>query len=666
MRLFSFIVFVCLPLTSTQAEMARDEVYGMDLRELLTKEIEIFSPGISKSSDAKSVPGIVSVITSEDIKRHGWRTLSDAILSIPGFSQLHNDDEYIYAPRGIYATTNQKVLVMRDSHVLNEPVLDLVHLDYSIALDSIDRIEVIRGPGASTYGNAAMGAVINIITRKGNYNNVSARVGDHGQQDIDVTFSKKADDYYYTLYGRYSNADGESREVSAAEDSSTQNPKSGTHVVGDFPNNYNLGFIAGKGGLSLSTSYQHDEMNIHWGLQGQNTTAASLAHEPKFELDSLHMDLKYEHQFSNKLSASFNHYYDNVDLFIVKNDGEITQEESMGSVLDIGWKAQKVGLDYIVNFTQSDELSYSAGINYEVRTYGENYLERHTATTITPIDFFEEGDDSRSAVYAQVDWQAVDWLKAVVGGRLDSFSDYDSSFNPRVALLFTASETISAKLIYTTAFQTPGFSYQNSVAVETGSIDALQPEELTSYQAVLRYENLNSNYYVQASYFNNHLDNLIQKPGAYRVNSGEFASRGIELEARTIFYDWDIRAFYTYLEPDSANIDELTLAAKVNEDEFKHIASDVVYISANYTLFNNLDFNLNSRYETGFVNNENRNEDSKMIFNSTLIAKDVFYGIDCSLSIYNLLDEQYEVGDTGLSTQPQQGRWFLVGVEKEF
>jgi len=567
---------------------------------------------------------------------------------------------------GVYATTNQKVLVMRDSHVLNEPVLDLVHLDYSIALDSIERIEVIRGPGASTYGNAAMGAVINIITRKGNYNNARVRVGDFGQQDYDVTLAQKTADYYYTLYGRFSTAEGETRTIHSDDDSSKEYPQTGNHTVGDFPNNYNFGLTAGVGDLSFSASYQHDAMNIHWGLQGQNTDANELAHQPTFELDSFHMNLKYLHQFSRKFSASFNHYYDNADLFIVKNDGEITPQEIKGTVLDIGWKAQKIGLDYIVNFEQNDVINYSAGINYETRKYDENFLERYSATKITPIDFFNEGSDTRGAVYGQMDWQVNDWFKTIVGGRYDYFSDYDSSFNPRIALAFMINKAVSAKLIYTTAFQAPGFSYQNSVAAETGSIDSLQPEDLSSYQAVLRYEDPQEHYYLQASYFNNQLDNLIQKPGAHRVNSGEFASQGIELEARTVFYDWDIRGFYTYLEPDVSHIDELTLAAKVNGDEFKHIASDSIYLSANYTFFQNLDFNINSRYETGFINNEGQDVSSKVLFNSTLIATDSIWGLDFSLSIYNLFDEQYEIGDSGLSTQRQPGRWFLIGASKQF
>jgi len=99
MRFIIFIVVFFVPVISL-ADNVREEVYSMDLHELLTREIEIFSPGISKGSDTKSVPGIVSIITQDDITRHGWRTLSDAIMSIPGFSKLHNDDEYLYAPRG--------------------------------------------------------------------------------------------------------------------------------------------------------------------------------------------------------------------------------------------------------------------------------------------------------------------------------------------------------------------------------------------------------------------------------------------------------------------------------------------------------------------------------------------------------------------------------------
>ena len=115
-------------------------------------------------------PASISVITAEEIHRFGYRTIAEVLTSVRGI-YTSNDRNYTYLGLRGFAETgnyNNRVLVLVDGHRLNEPQADAVYLglESSVAIDDVERVEVIRGPGSSLYGTNALLGVINIITRK--------------------------------------------------------------------------------------------------------------------------------------------------------------------------------------------------------------------------------------------------------------------------------------------------------------------------------------------------------------------------------------------------------------------------------------------------------------------------------------------------------------------
>ena len=142
----------------------------------------------------REAPVITSVVTAEEIRRMGARTLNDVLLTLPGFSHVQDHNEYYAAFRGIYGSSQQKILVLRDGHRLNSRSYSEANFDYAISLDNVERIEVLRGPGGSLYGDVALTAVVNIVTRSGEDIDgweTTAGAGSWGQRRFSLVAGKR-------------------------------------------------------------------------------------------------------------------------------------------------------------------------------------------------------------------------------------------------------------------------------------------------------------------------------------------------------------------------------------------------------------------------------------------------------------------------------------------
>ena len=146
---------------------------GVDLAEETIVFLNIPSVfGASKYEQALSVaPSSVTIVTADEIRKYGYRTLADLLRSVRGFFVTYDRNYSYVGVRGFGrpGDYNTRILFLIDGHRLNDNVYDgaLVGTDGFLDVDLIKQVEIIRGPSSSLYGTSALFGVVNIVTKRG-------------------------------------------------------------------------------------------------------------------------------------------------------------------------------------------------------------------------------------------------------------------------------------------------------------------------------------------------------------------------------------------------------------------------------------------------------------------------------------------------------------------
>ncbi|MGH9344665.1 MAG: TonB-dependent receptor plug domain-containing protein [Terriglobia bacterium] len=167
---------------------------------------------VSKRPEKLSrAPAAIYVITQADIERSGARNIPDLLRMVPGVDVAQIDaNRWAISIRGFNDLYSDKVLVLIDGRTVYTPVYSGVYWDQiDVPLNDIERIEVIRGPGATVWGANAVNGVINIISKSAkDTQGVSATLGAGSAETTDDevqyggAIGKKG---YYRVFGHYAN-----------------------------------------------------------------------------------------------------------------------------------------------------------------------------------------------------------------------------------------------------------------------------------------------------------------------------------------------------------------------------------------------------------------------------------------------------------------------------
>lgn len=165
--------FLCVLLTATTAQGANvlpKTEETPDLTELSLEQL-MNTPVTSVARQAQPLaqsPAAIFVITQEDFRRSGATTIPEALRMVPGLQVARLDaNKWAISARGFNGRFANKLLVLMDGRTVYTPLFSGVYWDVQdTMIEDIDRIEVIRGPGATLWGANAVNGVINIITKR--------------------------------------------------------------------------------------------------------------------------------------------------------------------------------------------------------------------------------------------------------------------------------------------------------------------------------------------------------------------------------------------------------------------------------------------------------------------------------------------------------------------
>lgn len=190
-----------------------DEIFEMDIRQLMQMEVTVTS--VSKRPEQlHKAASAIYVLTEEDIRRSGAVNIMEALRMVPGVlvSKL-NQNRYAISIRGFNQRLgSDKLLVLMDGRSIYSPVQSGVFwIGQDTVLEDIDRIEVIRGPGAALWGSNAVAGVINIITKSAGKTQGGLVAGGAGTEELGfgtLRYGGKLENgLNYRVYGKYRDRD---------------------------------------------------------------------------------------------------------------------------------------------------------------------------------------------------------------------------------------------------------------------------------------------------------------------------------------------------------------------------------------------------------------------------------------------------------------------------
>jgi len=197
------------PATPVAASTDRD-IFALDLEQLMNTKVVTASKSKERAFD---VPSAITVITNEDIRRSGQTNVMEVLRMVPGMQVSRiNSAGWAISARGFADEYANKMLVLVDGRSIYTPTFSGTYWDLvNMPMEDIDRIEVIRGPGASVWGANAVNGVINIVTKEAKYTQgayISGGVGDHEKVFGEGRVGGELGDYgHYRFYSRYLDRD---------------------------------------------------------------------------------------------------------------------------------------------------------------------------------------------------------------------------------------------------------------------------------------------------------------------------------------------------------------------------------------------------------------------------------------------------------------------------
>jgi iron complex outermembrane receptor protein len=183
------------------------DVTTITLEDLMDLQVTSVSKRAQKLADAAAA---IFVITQDDIRRSGASSIPEALRLVPGLEVARIDEnKWAIGSRGFNGRFDNKLLVLIDGRSVYTPLFSGVYWNVQdVMLEDVDRIEVIRGPGATLWGANAVDGVINIITKSAKLTQggiVTAGIGTEERTGESVRYGGKAgDNTYYRAYGKYS------------------------------------------------------------------------------------------------------------------------------------------------------------------------------------------------------------------------------------------------------------------------------------------------------------------------------------------------------------------------------------------------------------------------------------------------------------------------------
>ena len=528
-------IWLVIMLAVSSSASAQSGLPDLSLEDLMKMDAGQVYGASERLQPVLEAPASVSFITAEEIARYGYRTLADILRGVRGMYVVDDRNYSLIGTRGfaLPGDYNSRMLLLVNGHRVNDNVFGQAEVGAEFGLDPamIERVEIIRGPASSLYGDSAFFAVVNVITRTGaslGGGAVTVETGTLGTRLARATvgrgFTSGVD---VALSATYDRSNGLGRLYFPAFDTPATNN----------------GVAEGLDGEGVRQFYGRLAFNRlivtgAYGSRQRNVPTASFGtlfneQDPRQESTDRHtlVDAQYGRSLGSAqvtFRASFDRFTsDGIFPFAGQPDGAPTLV-ARNSVVGTRWSAGS-GLTR----TFGGRHTVKAGFEFI-----DNVHQDQTAHYVDPpLLFLDSARSSRQhAVYAQDEFRLARWFIVNAGLRYDGYDEFQR-VTPRAALIVLPSAMQSVKYLYGKAFRAPN-AYELNTIYFGEQVNSLRPESIDTHELVWeRYINdwlrtSASTYWYAADRLLTLIPDDSTFLGISYVNHGKVRAKGLELETQ--------------------------------------------------------------------------------------------------------------------------------------
>ncbi len=677
-----FLVFVSLVLAANAyaSDSSRMDLFNMSLDELL--DVEVVTASRQPESLTRSI-STTYVVTGDELRAMGARTIYDALIQVPGltFGRNRGGSNKVIL-RGSGSEYSSQIIFMIDNHVINDPISGGIgSFTDAVGVDNIDRIEVVQGPVSSLYGANAFLGIINIITLKG-----EDIEGAQGRFRTEFDKSGHVYNYYNVLMGKYFESgwqaalnlysvNGDGPELYVRKDFFGR-----SGYADDSQELYNASWRIENDSFSLKGHYSHRNGGGNFGIGNVINENSNLENEYLY-LDALYTFSPLE-DLDVSLRAGFDYmmldaFYDMYPKGSIPSWFSLSGWNSTGYKTHIKAKEYEYSLNLSSTWDGLDDHTMTLGLSYryqgltDPKTY-VNSIYISTGSGLVPVpsadmhdisdflNWIESASRNNYAAYIQDIWEVTDKLNFSISGRYDYYTDFGSTFNPKVGFNYEIADGYQVHALYGRAFRAPDFGslyIQNNPLISGNK--KLDPEHINSVEAGVR-ASVTDALFIEAVYFYNDMKDLIDlddnSPRFYQNNSNVKVN-GIEFSAR---YEWEemlkFRASYSWKDLDAdSDYSTITVPAHSGSLEMNWLLTDTL----------NWNINLYVQGKSPRMHNDSRDDlDGYALLNSTLTYKPFSFA-EFQASVFNIADDDYAYpaqADTIPGDYTAPGRSVVLGL----
>ena len=552
------------------------------------------------SSQAESIneaPVPVTVITREMIDQLSNNKSIGQILAtyVPGLSEVSAYSISNVAMHGVYTSSQEKILVMENGHRLNMRSTNNGKLDYAISTEKIDHIEVLRGPASSLYGNVALTAVVNIITKSGrNVDGVKGKYGygSYGTHRADFVAGTTLLDADVMAWASLYSSQGKKVNIPALSDYSMSKHDGYAYINGykEKPS-YDIGCTLKLKDFNFMLNLKSGKQVPQYSWRGETYNYDAYRTfdgcKPGYSINEKHLELGYTKQLGkiNLNVSAYGDWYDIQDYMVVSDDSigvpifddnadPIVDDKGIVTEMLPGDLQNMAYQEYTIGAMGKADANYTLGSmkgNFLLGAQFE-YFKLSSNDYLMGVDFtkvhvmYPESKsmlriDSEKSFSAFIQGKHYFTTEIILnaGMRFDNKKRANgknvTALSPRVALIYLPNEKFSTKLSFSRAFVDAPYFYRHNNSNGARGSEDLMPEYMNAIQldflGKLDKWHLNYDFNI---FYNQLTDIVVNNPSTdpqtpKYINSGSLKVVGAEAEVSFSIPSFRINANLTYSHP---------------------------------------------------------------------------------------------------------------------